>query len=553
MNTLLPYRLCCLILLSVVASSLYAKPFADNSYHLDTLLATKTPLALPGIRLYALKKLRHFYQARDYHAVWTYRQSLNGYGKLLWYTLQHAWREGLQASDYHVDLIKACLQAKFRQACHQGDIELLLSDAFVRYAQHVRHGRFKPDDIDPEWYIKAPPAWNPLETLTTALLEKGLVQLLADLAPTHVEYHALKQLLLSYLDQGKKIQWIGLPQENILKVGMHHDDVPILRQRLQQSGDFISTRADPSQAYINDWFDIDLDLAVKHFQARHGLEEDGVVGGKTREVINISLAQRLQQIILNMERWRWLPRDLPERHIRVNVAGYFIEAYEQHRIKHHIKAIIGRLDRSTPMFQKDMTHVVFNPYWVVPFSIATRDILPKLRKNRSYFYEEKLQLLYKNTPISPRYVNWHRYGKNHFPYRFRQLPGKHNALGQIKFMFPNRFNIYLHDTHHPELFSKAERTFSSGCVRVADPLTLADYVFSKETKNWSKPLIQAMMDKEKTRTINLEHPIPVYILYWTVWINEQGLAQFRNDIYGHDQLLADAFHLSYKQPIAQLK
>ena len=519
-----------------LSSPLLKQIFADKIYPLAQRFQHKNPLTLLGIKLKNRRALKAFYQQRDYEPIWSYRQNLNSHGKLLLYHLRQTGREGLQKQDYHWAVLEACLEQKFLQACQQGDVELLLSDAFVRYALDVRFGRFQPRDIDPEWYISAPRDWNPLDDLQLALDNKQLLKLIASLPPDRQEYRDLRALLQHYLNLSKTVVWTQVPAGKLLKVGKHDAQIPALRQRLQQSGDLISDKLN-----LSDWFDPELEQAVAHFQVRHGLEPDGIVGNKTRALLNVSLAQRIAQIRLNMERWRWLPKQLPARHIRVNIAGFYLQAYENHQLQHRINVIIGRLDRSTPIFQKKMTHVVFNPYWVVPHSIAVKDILPKLQKDPSYFYKQKMQLLYKNTPIDTGYINWQHYNRSNFPYQFRQLPGKHNALGQIKFMFPNRFNIYLHDTHHPELFSKAQRTFSSGCVRVEKPKTLAEYVLAKQQVPWSQAEIQLAMDSENSRQIDLDSPIPVYILYWTVWVNEQGLAQFRNDIYGHDQLLVNAF------------
>ncbi len=520
-----------------IANPLLTQIFANNPDSLAQRFRYKNPLKLSGIRLKKRRGLKTFYKTRDYQPVWTYQHNLNSYGKLLLYHLRQAGREGLQAEDYHWEVLNACLEQKFKRPCQQTDVEILLSDAFVRYALAVRFGRFQPRDIDPDWYIRAPRDWNPLVDLATALEDKALLKLLDSLPPDRQEYHDLRALLQHYLSLSETVVWTRVPEGKLLKIGKHHPHVPLLRERLQQSGDLISEQEDLS----SDWFDPELEMAVKHFQTRHGLEPDGIVGPNTRALLNISLAHRIAQIKLNMERWRWLPRKLPARHIRVNIAGFYLQAYDQHQLQHRINVIIGRLDRSTPIFKKDMTHVVFNPYWRVPHSIAVKDILPKLQKNPSYFHKEKMQLLYKNTPIETEYINWWRYSASNFPYQFRQLPGKHNALGQIKFMFPNRFNIYLHDTHHPELFSKAQRTFSSGCVRVEKPQTLAEYVLAKQEVPWSKAEIQSAMDSENSRQVDLDAALPVYILYWTVWVNENGLAHFRNDIYGHDQLLVDAF------------
>jgi murein L,D-transpeptidase YcbB/YkuD len=282
---------------------------------------------------------------------------------------------------------------------------------------------------------------------------------------------------------------------------------------------------------------------VKHFQKRHGLDIDGIVGSKTLGALNVTAAERLRQIEVNMERWRWLPRDLGDRYIRVNIAGFELDVFEAGRQVMNMRAITGRDYRRTPVFSDMMTYLVINPYWNVPWNIAVKDKLPLIRENPDYLAQQKMILMSgwgaDVVEIDPSTIDWSEVTPKDFVWRLRQDPGPLNALGRIKFMFPNKFNVYLHDTPSRELFEQAVRTFSSGCIRIEHPVDLAEYLL-RGYPEWTRPAILAAIDKGDERTVRLLEPIPVYVLYCTAWVDETGEISFRNDVYGRDGVVADA-------------
>jgi murein L,D-transpeptidase YcbB/YkuD len=277
---------------------------------------------------------------------------------------------------------------------------------------------------------------------------------------------------------------------------------------------------------------------VKQFQNRHGLAPDGIVGSKTRAALNVSVQQRIRQVELNLERWRWLPNDLGDRFIAVNTADYSLKVVENGRKIIDMRVVVGRPARQTPVFSAKMTYLVLNPYWNVPYTIAVKDILPKLDEGVDYLISQGIRVFSDwskdATELNPEQIDWASYGRSNFPFRLRQDPGKKNALGQIKFMFPNKFAVYLHDTPQRSLFQKIQRGFSSGCIRVENARMLASYLLSAEDR-WTPEVLLAALASGHRQVVRVPQPILVHLLYMTAWIDDRGVLQFREDIYHRDR------------------
>lgn len=307
-----------------------------------------------------------------------------------------------------------------------------------------------------------------------------------------------------------------------------------LRARLRQSGDL--TLADSSPR-----FDAPLQVAVARFQSRHGLDIDSAVGVGTLRAMNVSAARRADQIRLNLERWRWLPPVMGDRYIVVNIPAFEMKVVDSGRTVLRMRSIVGRAYRNTPIFTDTLTYLVMSPYWNVPPNLAVMDILPKVRKNIGYLATQRITVFRgnSNTPVDPRAVNWASVGGTQMPYRFRQDPGPLNSMGRVKFMFPNQFNVYMHDTPDHSLFDKAERSFSSGCVRLSEPLALAEYLL-RANGGWDIAAIDAATSQSSERSVQLKSPIPVHLLYWTAWADVDGTTHFREDIYERDAPLSRA-------------
>jgi murein L,D-transpeptidase YcbB/YkuD len=322
--------------------------------------------------------------------------------------------------------------------------------------------------------------------------------------------------------------------------------VVALRNRLTILGDL-----DSNNSRDGDVFDEGLENAVKRFQRRHGLIPDGIVGRTTVGELNVRPEERIRQVEVNMERWRWLPENMGNRYIFVNVANFELGVVEGSHLVMTMRAIVGKHYQRTPVFSAKMTHLVLNPYWNIPVRIAVKEMVPLIRKDLDYLEKNSIKVFLvegsHKTEVDSASVDWASVSSKGFNYFFRQEAGPINALGRIKFMFPNQFNVYLHDTPHRELFERPVRQFSHGCIRIEKPLELAEYVLRGDPR-WTQENLLSALDGSLNKTVKLPQPIWVYILYWTAWVEEDGTLQFRNDVYGRDKLIAGALEEEPPRP-----
>jgi L,D-transpeptidase YcbB len=319
-----------------------------------------------------------------------------------------------------------------------------------------------------------------------------------------------------------------------------------MRKRLLASGEFKEI-----ENTVDDFnlFDDALDIAVKKFQARHGLAIDGIVGPVTRAALNVSAELRRQQILLNLERWRWLPHKWDNNHVTVNTAAFSLSAHNGNE-NLSMRVIVGKEYQETPVFSERMSYIEVNPYWNVPRSIAVKELLPKIKSNPAYLTRHNYQLLSRQGAVNPWHVDWQSMNSKNFPYRIRQSPGAKNALGHIKFMFPNQFNVYMHDTPDRHLFKRARRDFSHGCIRVEKPIELALLIL-QDDPSWTRERLEALISAGKRRVINVRSDWMVHILYWTAWVDDYGQLQFCPDLYGRDAVLWQALNRKAAGQIAR--
>ena len=298
-----------------------------------------------------------------------------------------------------------------------------------------------------------------------------------------------------------------------------------------------------------DLFDEELEAAVLRFQQRHGMTADGVVGKRTLAALNVPLKERIRQIELNLERWRWIPHDLGERYLLVNIADYKLSVVENHRKVMEMKVVVGRNYRHTPVFSDELKYLVINPYWNVPTKIAVKDLLPRVRKDHTYLDKMGFRVYssWKEdaAELEAASIDWAKVAPENFVYRLRQEAGPTNALGRIKFMFPNRFAVYLHDTPSKNMFKRTHRGFSSGCIRLEKPIELAAYLLQGQAGG-TRAEIAAAIDSRERIVLPVRAKVDIHLLYWTAWVDDSGILHFRDDIYGRDLPLAAA--LKERQP-----
>lgn len=344
---------------------------------------------------------------------------------------------------------------------------------------------------------------------------------------------ALENVLYYYRQLAEKGGWPSIPVGQSLRQGDRDDRIPLLRQRLSLTGDL---DVHESQS---DVFDEILLRAIRKFQKRHGLEADGVVGTATIGQLNVSVHERLKQIIVNLNNCRLHKRFFPPRYILINIPDFSLQLYEHGQLRLSMPVIVGKPERPTPVLKGEITSIVINPDWKVPRIIATEDILPKIRKDPMYLEKSNISVLKtwnSDENIDPSTIDWKSLSPDNFPYHFCQHPGPDNSLGRLKFLFPNPFDIYLHDTPARYLFNRNPRAFSSGCIRLAKAKALAVYLL-QGTSVGSIGAINSAIAGGKTKHLSVPSPIPIYIIYVTAWVDHDGIVQFRPDIYHRNPAL----------------
>ena len=508
--------------------------------------------------IHARSSLVRFYQSRGFHPLWIGNEGWLPQADALVQRMRQAEREGLKSAGYHLshmeqlraDLGRLAPQDRARLLHAWVDLELLLTDAFFTYGSHLLSGQIDPRDLKEVWFGERSQV-----DLATALQEASetdrMAAFLHNLRPPHSGYAALQSTLASYRAMAVQGGWPAIPDGPKLKKGDRDPRVTTLRHRLLLTSDL-----DPTATLIDDVFDATLEHGLQRFQRRHGLDPDGVVGVSTLTALNVPAEARVRQIELNMERWRWLPQVLGERHILVNIADFTLDVVEHGRSVLAMRAVVGKPARRTPFFSAAMTYLVFSPHWHVPPTIAIQDKLPLIRRDPGYVAQQHFKLFRHGvggvTRVDPRSVDWSSVSAGNFPYQLRQDPGPRNALGRVKFMMPNPYHVYLHDTPARELFAKHERAFSSGCIRLEKPLELAAYLL-RDDPQWSWQKILASSVKRTEQVVHLPASIPVHLLYWTTWVDDDGVVQFRKDIYGRDTVLDNALQKLFSDPTGEDK
>ncbi len=489
--------------------------------------------------VHASLALPTFYERRGFTPAWSQRGRWAPRADQLVRLIGAVGAEGLRPSDYHLAALRARLERPEPSIERLVEADLLLTDAFLILAAHTVSGRIDPATFDPEWIAVR------REVDVSALLERVAggqdpAQALRGLQPAHAGYARLVDALARHREIAAAGGWPRIGAGPSIKPGMTDPAVAVLRRRLAASGDL----ADTGVPDLPERYDDVVVAAVVSFQRRHGLDDDGVVGPKTREALQVDAASRVRQIELNLERWRWLPQELGRRHLLVNVPDFRLRVSDAGNEVLTLRVIVGRAMRRTPVFSDMMRYLVFSPSWEVPPTILRQDKLPELRKDPGYAAAQNMRVFQRTdggwTEVDAAQVDWPRATAANV--RLRQRPGPANALGGVKFMFPNRFNVYLHDTPARELFARSQRDFSSGCIRVETPLELAVYLLSEDPA-WTRETILAAMQAGQERSVSLPRPIPVHIQYWTAWAAEDGTVQFRRDIYGRDGKLDAALRL----------
>jgi murein L,D-transpeptidase YcbB/YkuD len=482
--------------------------------------------------------IEKIYVNNQLHPYWVDNNGPGQKAETLLAVLASSDEDGLAPEHYRLEQINSLWDSYTPADLAALDVTLTL--ALGTYVTDMREGRSVTCLLDPKLFAAARDKEVKIaEVVQEALDAPELGKFLKQQAPQHHGYQSLKRALALYRKFEKQGGWEKIPAGQILKPGMTDSRLALITRRLAITRDLLPLAEAPT------WYNKQLVQAIKHFQGRYNLGQDGIIGKATLAAMNIPVEDHIRRIILNMERWRWLPHTLDGQRLLVNIAGFRLAAIQNEEQEITMPVIVGKVYHKTPVFSHTMRYLEINPYWNIPNSIAINEIVPKMIKNPGYLAKKHIRIFagwQNNAPeVDPASIDWHTIGNGIKRYRLRQDPGAHNALGTIKFMFPNRYNVYLHDTPGHSLFKRNNRSFSHGCIRVSDPQGLAEYILNKDGKPWTRKKINALISKGKRLVIPLKHPFPVHILYRTVFIDpNDGAVHFYDDIYGRDNLLAQA-------------
>jgi murein L,D-transpeptidase YcbB/YkuD len=442
--------------------------------------------------------------------------------------------EGLETEDYHYSKIigvRAFLEHNDPTGnLNNADLDMLLTDALILLTYHLVFGKLDPKQLHPIWNsCRRIDNQDPITVVEELLASKDLYSRINALKPQRPLYAKLKSALAHYLSIFAAGGWQSVSSGVSLKKGMHDDRVKSLRKRLAVSGDLSATNLN------NDHFDTHLEKAIFQFQRQHSLMPDGVVGRKTIAALNVTVTKRIEQIRANLERARWSLHALKDRFILVDMAGAELLFFDKDNIVWKSRIQTGRSFCMIPVFRDNIRYIEFNPAWTIPPAIIKRTILPEIKKDSQYLAKHQINIFdQRESRIDPDNLEWSQYPQKRFPYVLRQDPGTDNALGLVKFMFPNVHMICLCDTPFRNLSSTVDRTFSPGCIRVEKPFELARLLLN-DSKKWHQNKFKKIIASQKTQIVHLKDPIPILLSYWTVDVDNSGLVYFKEDIYGRDK------------------
>ena len=489
------------------------------------------------------KVLPEIYEQQNFRLIWI---DANAILQLI-ESVRSISDDGLNPQDYHLKdllLYHNAIQAIGKDdPWLSTDFDILLTDSFIRLAYHLYFGKVDPATHNPGWNLSRQlNSRNPAQIILGIIQTGSIRSTIDSLKPDYPVYLRLKSALAKYRRIQSSGGWEPIPEEGgVIRKGDRDPRIALLRQRLAFTDEVSAISDDP------EYFDEPLERAVKRFQTREEIDPDGVIGRPTLIELNYPVEWRIDQIRANLERMRWFLHDLPDRFVVVDIAGYSINYYNRNNQSNwKARTQVGDPYTQTPCFKAEIQYMVLNPSWTVPPGIAKREYLPALRENPDYLNQTDLRIINsKGKFINPAGIKWERYTSRAFPYKFYQKPGPTNPLGRIKFICPNPFYIYLHDTPETEKFSESWRAFSAGCIRVENPLEFAALLLDSP-KKWSLDKIKRSVDSGKTRTLFLQHKIPVMFLYITVLAQQNGMIYFRDDVYGRDEAVIDGLNSGFE-------
>ena len=506
---------------------------------------THVKLSARGDSLFSPEWVRTFYENRQFRPAWSVEKSLLPDADSLIAAIDDSNREGLEPHNYHLDAVNSAFADLKRSYTGREpidpllrtDLDLLLTDAYLLYASHLKDGMIDRDSLKVRW--KVGQKGSMYDSLLTSSLESHAIRPgLQSMSPQHWMFDGLKETLASFEALAKRGGWESVPAGEALRVRNAGKRVLALRNRLRVSGD-LGARS----GWNNSEFDSTLVDDLRAFQRRHGLEPSGIADSATIAVLNVPVQKRIDQIKINLERWRWMPHDLGRKHIRVNIPDFRLVVEDDGKQALSMKVVLGLPEWQTPVFSTAMTYVLFNVHWVAPDDILSKELINYMKADSNYLRSNDMTLWRRKGDslerIDPRTLNIKQMDPKDIDFFLRQEAGPQNIMGQVKFLVPNEHSIFLHDTPYREDFPKTVRMFSHGCIRLEKPLALAEYVL-REFPLWNRERIDTVIAQRLEQSLLLKHPIPVFVVYCTAWKETNGIVNFRQDYYGLDRRLGAA-------------
>ncbi len=475
--------------------------------------------------------LKDSYNDANFHPLWSSKKNRD----VVIAEIKRAEENGLISSDYHLETIeKYTKKYDSLSLKSHAKLDVLLTDGIILLAYHLIKGKVNPDDLMYSWnFMENKIPKYAITLLQNAIKEEQVNKVLHSLEPQDKEYQLLKEQLITAKSLKEKGGWNTLDLKETLHPGDQNIDLQSLKTRL-----IAENFLNEDEKVADSIYGENLQKAVKKFQLAHGVNDDAVIGKATLKMLNEPIEDKIKKIIVNLERRRWIKYPKDTAYIKVNIASFKMKFIDHGKVTYSSNVVVGQTKKQTPSFMDTLELIVLNPTWTLPYSISSTETLSKLKKNPNYLETHNMVLMNKKgNIISSTGIDWSKLSSRHFPYRVRQKAGARNALGRVKFLFPNKYAIYLHDTPSKRLFSKDRRAFSHGCVRLQNPLDFAEFLLQKEDASWDRQKIDKIVASNKTKTIRLQHQHPILIIYQTAEIDEKRNFIYLNDIYKRDDKL----------------